>query len=499
MKRLFLILAIVASMAASLASQQVHNAKYPYEPAFASVPDSLKGEVINLTMRDSRIYPGTVRAIQIYVPKQYDGKTPACLLVCMDGIIYRATTALNNMIAAGEIPVMIGIFINSGTICDADGNVVRYNRSNEFDRTDGTFARFLEDEVLPLACKQKTSDGRSILISDKACDRAITGASSGAICAFTAAWNRPDMFSRVYSTVGTFVSMRGGHEFPALIRKTEPKRLRIFLQDGVNDAWNPLFGEWWEANQLMESALDFSGYELSFKWDRGGHSITHGTALFPDAMRWLWKGWPEEVGTGTSRNNMLTGLLENESEWKLLAENIPADAVLSPAAEGVTIVGGGEIRTADTISVSTGTKISKKNPAPEYDPLCAIYPGGISKAIITEGSNWIMNYILVDGQMCYGEQFYYIHGIPRQICFDTAGNLYAATETGVQVCDHNGRVRAIIPAPTFKGGFGSIQSLAFVGNHIYVITAGRLYVRRFAHIGCTDPYNTPIPKSQGQG
>lgn len=499
MKRLFLAISIFVGMALSCLSQQVHNAKYPYEPAFAQVADSLKGEVLNISMNDSEIYPGTVRSIQIYVPKQYDGKTPACLLVCMDGIIYRATTALNNLIANGEVPVMIGIFINSGTIYDSEGKVVRYNRSNEFDRTDGTFARFLEEEVIPLVCRQKTSDGRSVLISDKPADRAITGASSGAICAFTAAWVRPDLFSRVYSTVGTFVSMRGGHEYHAIIRKTEPKRLRIFLQDGVNDAWNPLFGEWWEANQLMESALDFSGYELSFKWDRGGHSITHGTALFPDAMRWLWKGWPAEVGTGSSRNDMLQSLLLDGSEWKLISEDIPTDAVLSPDGNGVRIVGGGEIRTADTASISVGIRISKKNPAPQYDPLSAIYPGGVSKAVITPGSNWIMNYILADGEMRFGEEYYYIHGIPRQICFDTAGNLYAATEQGVQVCDHNGRVRAILPVPTFKGGFGAVQSLAFVGNHLFVITSGRLYVRKFAHTGCTDPFNTPVPKSQGQG
>ena len=307
--------AAVLWAAEHLGAQQVHNAKYPKDPAFAPLQKSDMGETITFTMENSKIYAGTSREITVYVPKEYTGKEPACLLVCLDGVLFNAITVMQNLISSGEMPVTIGLFVQPGVIYARSGaqkRVQRYNRSNEFDRVDGTFARFLEEEVLPLVATLKCSGGQPLLISSNPNNRAITGASSGAICAFSAAWFRPDLFRRVYSSVGTFVSMRGGNQYPWIIRKTEPKPLRIYLQDGVNDAWNPLFGEWWEANQLMESALDFAGYELFFKWDRGGHSIKHGTALFPDAMRWLWRGWPAAVECGSSRNDMLQALLPEQ-------------------------------------------------------------------------------------------------------------------------------------------------------------------------------------------
>ena len=155
----------------------------------------------------------------------------------------------------------------------------------------------------------ETPHGHRILISKDPNDRAITGASSSGIAAFTVAWERPDLFSRVYSSVGTFVAMRGGNGYPAMVRKSEPRPLRIYLQDGVNDTWNHIFGDWWEQNQLMSSALNYAGYEFDYKWDRGTHSIYYGTRAYPDAMRWLWRGWPARVKAGESMNDMLKSLL----------------------------------------------------------------------------------------------------------------------------------------------------------------------------------------------
>ena len=467
--------ALMLLAAAHLGAQQVHNAKYPKDPAFAPLQKSDMGETINFTMENSKIYAGTSREITVYVPKEYTGKEPACLLVCLDGVLFNAITVMQNLISSGEIPVTIGLFVQPGVIYARSGaqkRVQRYNRSNEFDRVDGTFARFLEEEVLPLVATLKCSGGQPILISSNPNNRAITGASSGAICAFSAAWFRPDLFRRVYSSVGTFVAMRGGNQYPWIIRKTEPKPLRIYLQDGVNDAWNPLFGEWWEANQLMESALDFAGYELFFKWDRGGHSIKHGTALFPDAMRWLWRGWPAAVECGSSRNDMLQALLpeqqaaQRSQPWQRCSLTVEDRALFEEACKS---------------------------------PLEAISPGGWSKAVAQKGSMWIYSYTAnnpgsPDTEWENGLEFYYLHSAPNQIAFDTEGNLYVASEIGIQVCDHNGRVRAILNGPK-----GSVERMLFIGNRLIVESGGELFCRELRAAGSRNPFEEQLPKSQGQG
>ena len=133
---------------------------------------------------------------------------------------------VDNLVNTGEVPVMIGVFVNWGKILDEDGNIVRYNRSNEYDRTDDRLAQFLEKEVLPFVNTLVTPDGRKVQISDDPDDRAITGSSSSGIAAFNVVWERPDLFRRIYSSRGTFVAMRGGNELPAIIRKTEPKPMR---------------------------------------------------------------------------------------------------------------------------------------------------------------------------------------------------------------------------------------------------------------------------------
>ena len=467
--------ALMLLAAEHLGAQQVHNAKYPKDPAFAPLQKSDMGETITFTMENSKIYAGTSREITVYVPKEYTGKEPACLLVCLDGVLFNAITVMQNLIRSGEMPVTIGLFVQPGVIYARSGaqkRVQRYNRSNEFDRVDGTFARFLEEEVLPLVATLKCSGGQPILISSNPNNRAITGASSGAICAFSAAWFRPDLFRRVYSSVGTFVAMRGGNQYPWIIRKTEPKPLRIYLQDGVNDAWNPLFGEWWEANQLMESALDFAGYELFFKWDRGGHSIKHGTALFPDAMRWLWRGWPAAVECGSSRNDMLQALLpeqqaaQRSQPWQRCSLTAEERALFEEACKS---------------------------------PMEAISPGGWSKAVAQKGSMWIYSYTAnnpgsPDTEWENGLEFYYLHSAPNQIAFDTEGNLYVASEIGIQVCDHNGRVRAILNGPK-----GSVERMLFIGNRLIVESGGELFCRELLAAGSRNPFKEQLPKSQGQG
>ena len=224
MKKIICLLCLSLLCVGAIA-QQAYNVRSPYDPATQKVAEEMRGEVIKFIITDSQIYPGTEREILVYVPQQYDGTKPACLLVCMDGILYDATTVMDNLIATGEMPVTVGVFVNPGVVYDEDREVVRYNRCKEFDSTDDNFATFIETEVLPKVEGMKTESGKTIALSHDANDRAITGASSGGIAAFNVAWNRPDLFSRVYTTVGTFVAMRGGHEYPAIVRKTEPKPL----------------------------------------------------------------------------------------------------------------------------------------------------------------------------------------------------------------------------------------------------------------------------------
>ena len=558
MKHLFSTLFILFFALSSLA-QQAYNIRSPYDPATVPMPEQMRGEIIQFTLDDSHIYPGTERQILVYVPQQYTGDKPACLLVCMDGILYDATTVMDNLIASGEMPVTIGVFVNPGVVYDAEGEVVRYNRCREFDATDDLFAQFLEKEVLAKVEGMQTESGKTIRLSNDANDRAITGASSGGIAAFTAAWNRPDLFSRVYTTVGTFVAMRGGHEYPAIIRKTEPKPLRIYMQDGWYDVWNPIFGEWFEYNVLMESALNFAGYEAFHKWDRGNHSIKYGTLAFPDAMRWLWKGYPAPVQKGWSNNGMLQDILQQGEDWQELAlpvaidsQNIFATAdssivfasragifKVSPAGACVRI---GELKTSErllgedltargTTLYHRGAKVADglygleaaqvlsdgkylalcNAKAKSKDNVWVIHAGCRALAVAPDERfcvtgeqhthHLLSTIISQQGEMLYSEPFYYLHDLSNgsqqqagNMAFDTKGNLYVATAMGVQVADHNGRVRAILSLPA-----GGVQSLAFSGNYLYVVCGNRLFVRKMNARGHLPASGIVKYKSQGQG
>ena len=310
----------VALSAAVALTMSAAEPEYPLTEDSKPNPAVPKGELLKLALAQSKIFPGTTREVSIYVPRQYDGAKPACVYVNQDGVQWNAPLVFDNLIAKGEMPVTIGVFVTPGVLKAIDGNSAldRYNRSLEYDGLGPDYARFLLDEVLPFVEAQKTADGRSILLSKSGNDRAIGGSSSGAVCAFTAAWERPDAFSRVFSVVGTYVSLRGADRYPGLIRKYEPKPLRIFLQDGSGDL-NIYGGDWWMANQSMQRSLDFAGYENAHVWGEGGHNGKHGTAVFPDAMRYLWKGWPEPIKAGRGSPPLQEILAEGEG-WQLVGE-----------------------------------------------------------------------------------------------------------------------------------------------------------------------------------
>jgi gluconolactonase len=318
---LTLALFVISSVFAQ-ANQQQEN--YPPHPDSQEQPGVPKGEVLKFSFENSKIFPGTWREYWVYVPAQYMPDKPACVYVNQDGqqnLQWRANIVFDNLIHKKEMPVTIGIFVAHGRMRAANPEAAldRFNRSFEYDGLGDNYVRFLLDELLPDVETKKTSDGRPIRLSKNGNDRAIGGSSSGAICAFTAAWERPDAFSRVFSAIGTYVGLRGGHNYSTLIRKYEPKPIRVFLQDGANDL-NIYGGDWWMANQAMERSLVFAGYEVQHVWGEGAHSGQHGTAIFPDAMRWLWKGWPEPVKAGASKNATLDALLIPGESWKLVSE-----------------------------------------------------------------------------------------------------------------------------------------------------------------------------------
>jgi len=264
---------------------------YKLGPDSQRQPGVPQGKVTKLRWEHSAAYPNVEYDWWIYVPAQYDSKTPAALMVLLDGAGYasetgpvRAPTVFDNLIHAGAMPVTIGVFINAGrAIGDKTTTVSTAQRSIEYDTVSDKYARFLLEEIIPEVRK-------TYRITDNPDGRGIGGISSGGIAAFTVAWQRPDQFRKVVSHVGSFANIRGGQVYPDLIRNSPPKPIRVFLQDGTKDLdWK--YGNWFLNNQQMASALAFAKYDFKTAWGEGGHNLEHGGAIFPDTMRWLWRDY----------------------------------------------------------------------------------------------------------------------------------------------------------------------------------------------------------------
>lgn len=415
------------------------------------------------------IYPGTVHTYQVYVPEQYDGSKPACLYVGLDGVLCNAPAVMDSLITVGKMPVTIGVFLQPGVIKDKDDKVLRYNRSNEFDMTDGTFASFLEKDLLPKVETEKTPDGRKIKLSKDANDRMIFGLSSGGICAFNAAWHRPDMFSRVFSGVGTFVAMRGGNDIQAIVRKHEPKPLRIFLQDGTQDVWNALFGHWYEGNRMLATALDFAGYDAAYDWSDCKHGVAQATKIFAQVMEWMWRDYPEPIKAGKTQNDLLAPLLpQDNSSW---------------------------------VETTCPRKVRRPGIPPSHTTILDTYPDGSFNVTREENSNWLLQAI-TNPIPCSHQRFYWLHSYDNSLLqvpcakFDSQGNLYVVTNAGIQICDHNGRVRGILALP-HELDIQAVNGLKIGSGNITIETSsGRAWVRKLNIEPATQGVT---PKSQGQG
>jgi enterochelin esterase family protein len=285
------VVARLAGLVLALCLVTVVQAKDDYKlgPDSMEQPDVPHGKLTKHTWK-SQVFPKTVRNYWVYVPAQYDPKRPACVMVFQDGWAYanpkgefRVPTVFDNLIDKKDMPVTIGIFINPGVIpSDQADKEPDSNRSFEYDTLSDQYARFLETEILPEVAKDYN-------LRNDAAGRAICGISSGGICAFTVAWQRPDLFSKVLSHVGSFTNIRGGDVYPGKIRKAKHRPVRVFLQDGSGDLDNE-HGNWPLANQQMARALQFARYDYQFVYGDGGHNGIHGGAILPESLRWLWRG-----------------------------------------------------------------------------------------------------------------------------------------------------------------------------------------------------------------
>jgi len=302
-------------------SALLHAEEYTLGPDSQRQLNVPKGVVTKYSWTASKIYPGTTRDYWIYVPAQYKAEKPACVMIFQDGErmadeagSFRVPIVFDNLIAKGDMPVTIGVFVNPGVMpALSPTQRDRYNRSFEYDALGDRYARFLIEEILPEV-------GKHYNLSKDPNDYAIAGSSSGGIAAFNAAWNRPDVFHRVMSFIGSFTNLRGGQDLATLIRKTEPKPLRVFLQDGTADQ-NNYAGNWYLGNQEIFSALQFAGYESTFVVGTEGHNGKHGGAILPDALRWLWKDYPKPVSKPAQVNERgVYTILEPGKEWELVGE-----------------------------------------------------------------------------------------------------------------------------------------------------------------------------------
>ena len=276
-------------------------ADYTPGPDSQPQPGVPKGTVTKHVLPPGKLYPGTPHNYSIYVPAQYDASKPIPFMIFLDGGGFagngmRVPIVFDNLIAKHEIPPMIGIFIDPGVLpvlsTDAQN---RYNRIFEYDNMSDRYATFLIDELIPAVAKEYH-------LSKDPNDRGIGGSSTGGVGAFAAAWNRPDQFRRVFTFVGTFVDMKGADHFAALIRKTETKPIRMFMQDGrvdhivPNQPWGTFYaGSWPINNQVMYEAFQFAGYDVRYELGDEGHNGKHGAAIMPEVIRWLWRGYPEPV------------------------------------------------------------------------------------------------------------------------------------------------------------------------------------------------------------
>jgi gluconolactonase len=546
---------------------------YKLGPDSYRQPGVPQGRVTRHTWTASKIYPGTVRDYWIYVPAQYRADRPACVMVFQDGHRYapeaeaerwRTPIVFDNLIHKGQMPVTIGVFIAPGALpARTPEETDRVNRSFEYDAVDDRYARFLVEEIL-------SEVGKQYNLSSDPNDRGIGGLSSGAIASLAAAWNRPDAFRRVLSFYGSHTNLRGGQVFISLIRKSEPKPIRIFVQDGRNDL-NNFAGNWYIANQDLVSSLEFAGYDHTFVVGDGAHDNIHSSSIFPDALRWLWRDYPKPIAKPRPANPgfPVNRLLDHGQEWEVVSTghkftegpavdregnvfftDIPNNRIHKIGRDGKVSVfqedtgganglmfgpdgrlyacqngrrrivaygpDGTESVVAEDVN-SNDLAVNKKGEIYFSDPnnrrVWFIDAKG-AKRVVHEGierPNGVVlspdqAFLIVndsrgrfmwsfqvqpDGSLANGEPFYRLEISDENsatgadgLTVDTEGYVYAATRLGLQVCDQQGRVAAVLAKPQN----GPLSNAVFGGpdlQTLYVTAGDKVFKRRTKRQGVT--------------
>lgn len=470
------------------------EAEFPLTPDSQPQAGVAKGTMIkdSYTAKDGSVFPGTEREYQIYLPAGFDQSKPAAFMVFQDGVIYQTPVVFDNLIAKKDIPPLVGIFIKPGVVPAANEKALpRYNRSHEYDSVTDTYSTFLLDEFLPAI---ETKHG--LKLSRDPNQAAISGNSSGGICAYVVAWHRPDRFRRVFTGVGTYVGIHGADRLPVLVRKFEPKPLRVFLQSGTHD--NNLYcGDWWMANQTMERSLSWAGYEVNHAWSEGGHNQKHASQIFPNVLRWLWKDWQTNIEVKAN--------VKGESNWKGY-EVVEAD-------EWQKIdLGQGRFLQVNTLGVVSASDkpnaraVNEKGikmdefPGQHAPSFTALSPDQSQLYGVQEMSNYVYAIqVNPDGSSQFPQAFFQLETKMSSrepemaeaggLCVDAEGRLYVATSLGIQVCDQAGRVNFIIPTPkpAFDVCFGGKDL-----RELYIACGDALYKRSTKVQGVVSEGQAPI-------
>jgi enterochelin esterase-like enzyme len=467
--------------------------------SFPLTPDSERqagvpqGRVESSKFISTKWYPGTVRDLKVYVPAQYDPKKPACVLVMQDGGGYRIETVLDNLIAKGEVPVTIGIFLTPGVVpALSDRSLPRYNRSFEYDSPTDTYVKFLLDEVLPEVGKKYT-------LSNDPNDRAIAGASSGGIAAFTAAFFRPDAFRRVISFIGSYTDLRGATNYGALVRKFEPKPIRVFLQEGRNDQ-DIYSGSWPIGNTDLEAGLKFARYDFQMVWGEGRHDGSHGTAVMPDALRFIWKGWPAPIETPKETPQPVMRWIVPGAGWQR------ADAWPFPKPPKGRRDAIGSYSVDERGGVWFQPTKGKSRLVAEVGDVggVALTPDQSLLLVSSRTGRYVRSYqIQPDGTLALAQDYHEVYApwgqnktLAGGMACDRDGWLYVASAFGVQVLDQAGRVNGILTNPPG----GASVAVRFGGEErkmLYVLCAdGSAWVRPMRATGAdpNQPSKPPAPR-----
>jgi sugar lactone lactonase YvrE/predicted esterase len=392
MRRILLALLLVSTVLALRAQNAQTYTLGPDSEPYDGVP---KGTITKFTLTPGKYYPGTPHSCALYVPAQYDPARPTPFMIFLDGSQalgngMRVPVVLDNLIAKHDLPPMIAIFVDPGILpidsepSHADTDQNRYNRIYEYDSLTSRFADFLLNELIPEVAKTYN-------LSKNPDDRGLSGVSTGAVGAFMAAWNRPDQFHRVLSFIGTYVSMKGADAMPALVRKTEQKPIRVFMQDGTNDHIVPgepygtsFAGSWPINNQVMYEALEFAGYDVKLEMGTEAHNTKQAGAILPDAMRWLWRGYPDPIvvhepaamhDPGWDPSGKVFSTISADKPWQQIGGDYGAIRSITSDRNGNVYVPD---RTAGCIDrIDTTGKITHFTQPPDDATLARMGPGDL--------------------------------------------------------------------------------------------------------------------------